>query len=266
MPNPSPKSTGKAPKRKRNTSASKSSPPNKKNPEILKTRFPVGTLDDLAKKYNTDKSSEHHDYMRLYEFMLSPLRYETFTLLELGVGIPSKEAPSLRVWRDYFPNAQIVGVDIRKISKNFEGDRIAIEIGDASDPSFLTAVFDKYKPHVIIDDASHFWSHQIIGLRTLLPLLPPGGIYFIEDLQTSFWEDSEYSDAPEDCVSFMLRLIEDVMGSHKGRNISSPEEFHLTSHIDNFFVTQKLIGLNKRSTPHPRAQRAARKLARNQKQ
>ncbi|WP_120501253.1 hypothetical protein [Roseovarius sp. EL26] len=253
-------STDKALKTKENTNIDSPDLSNNKNLEILKTRFPVGKLDDLAKEHNTDKSSEHHDYTRLYEFMLAPLRYETFTLLELGVGIPSKEAPSLRVWRDYFPNAQIVGVDIRKISKNFEGDRIAIEIGDASDPKFLTAVYEKYKPHVVIDDASHFWSHQIIGLRTLLPLLPPGGIYFIEDLQTSFWENSEYSDAPEDCVSFMLRLMEDVMGNHKGRNISSEEEFNLTSYIDNFFVTRKLIGLNKRSTPHPRAQRAARKL------
>lgn len=229
------------------------------NPEILTNRFPAGDMNDLAIKYKTDKSSEHHDYMRLYEFMLSPLRNEEFTLLELGVGIPSREAPSLRVWRDYFPKAQIVGVDIREVSKNFEGERISIEIGDCSDPQFLTDVFNKYEPHVIIDDASHMWSHQILGLRTLLPLLPPGGIYFIEDLQTSFWKDSEYADAPEDTVSFLGRLIEDILGSHKGRNVSDPEEFELASYIDNFFVTQKLIGLNKRLVPHPRGQRAARK-------
>lgn len=240
-------------------SVPKTKPVGVSNPEILSNRFPAGEMDLLAHKYDTDKSSEKHDYMRLYEFMLSPLRYETFTLLELGVGIPSKEAPSLRVWRDYFPNAEIVGVDIREVSKDFEGDRISVEIGDASDPEFLTEVFNKYKPHVIIDDASHFWSHQIIGIKTLLPLLPPGGIYFIEDLQTSFWGESEYADAPEDCVSFLGRLMEDIMGSHKGRNVSSPEEFELASYIDNFFVTQKLVGINKRREPHPRGQRAARK-------
>ena len=235
---------------------------NSPNPDVLVNRFPAGELNDLALKYDTDKSSAKHDYMRLYEFMLAPLKHETFTLLELGVGIPSKQAPSLRVWREYFPNAQIVGVDIRKVSKSFEGDRISVEIGDASDPKFLTDVFNKHKPHVIIDDASHMWSHQIIGLCTLLPLLPPGGIYFIEDLQTSFWADSEFSDAPEDTVSFLGRLMEDVLGSHKGRNVSLPEEFELASYVDNFFVTQKLIGMNKRREPHPRGQRAARKARR----
>ncbi len=56
--------------------------------------LPKGALDALAIKNKTDKSSLQHDYMRFYEFILVPYFKEKFTLLELGVGIPSRKAPS----------------------------------------------------------------------------------------------------------------------------------------------------------------------------
>mgnify|MGYP000240935417 FL=1 len=66
-------------------------------PEDIATAIPLlpkGILEVLAFKNKTDKSSIQHDYMRFYEFILVPYRKEKFTLLELGVGIPSRKAPS----------------------------------------------------------------------------------------------------------------------------------------------------------------------------
>ncbi len=40
---------------------------------------------------------------------------------------------------------------------------------------------------IIIDDGSHVPQHQIISLACLLPALNPGGLYIIEDLETSYW-------------------------------------------------------------------------------
>ena len=76
------------------------------------------TLDELAWTYRTDKSSGWHNYMVHYERHLRHLRESRFTFLELGVGPDgATKGASLFAWRDFFPNARIVGVDIRPDAK-----------------------------------------------------------------------------------------------------------------------------------------------------
>lgn len=43
---------------------------------------------------------------------------------------------------------------------------------------------------IIIDDGSHINEHVIKSFSILFPLLNMGGIYAIEDLQTSYWDES----------------------------------------------------------------------------
>ena len=40
---------------------------------------------------------------------------------------------------------------------------------------------------IVIDDGSHVNEHVIKSFRTLFPFLTEGGIYAIEDTQTSYW-------------------------------------------------------------------------------
>jgi demethylmacrocin O-methyltransferase len=40
---------------------------------------------------------------------------------------------------------------------------------------------------IVIDDGSHISSHVIMSFSTLFPALSDGGLYVIEDLQTSYW-------------------------------------------------------------------------------
>lgn len=230
-----------------------------KDPEAI-PMLPLGKLDEIAIESGTDKSSLKHDYLRFYEYLLKPYEKKTFTLLELGVGIPRRKAPSLRTWKSYFPKAQIVGLDIRKVSKDFEEDRIAIEIGDASDPGFLKRVFRAWNPAVIIDDASHFWSHQIIGFKTLFPRLPANGIYIVEDIHTSFLpENSDYADNEESFWSFISRLQSGLAcAQHLGPELSA-EEARLVSDIDAIFLSRKTIAIIKRSEPRMKERRIARR-------
>ncbi len=229
-------------------------------PREVAELLPRGDLDALAISAETDKSSKRHDYMRLYEHLLTPYRDKSFSMLELGVGIPSRRAPSLRTWKSYFPNARIVGVDIRGISKTFEEDRIHIEIGNAARPRFLRRVFQKYQPSVILDDASHFWSHQIIGFQTLFPLLPPGGVYIVEDIHTSFLakeEGSQYADHTESFWSYFNRLqMAMVCAQNHGPELTR-EENRLVSWIDAIFVTRKTVAVVKRRAPRRREWQAS---------
>lgn len=139
------------------------------------------SLNDLAIKYGTDKSSDDHNYCRIYERHLGPLREQKITLLELGVW----EGASLKMWRDYLPSATIVGLDKADRRVQIPGVDVHICSQDNEDGLFSVALmyqgFD-----VIIDDASHISSKTIASFQLLYPHLKPGGLYVIEDLQTAY--------------------------------------------------------------------------------
>ena len=143
--------------------------------------FHHGELDRFGFEEATDKAFVVHNYLDKYEFFLDKFRDDEFTLLELGVFWGG----SLRMWKKFFPKAQIIGVDLLEDCQNFTESRIRIETLDLSKIENLESL-KKYQPRIIIDDASHFWSHQIKAMSVLFSCLPSGGIYIIEDMETSF--------------------------------------------------------------------------------
>ena len=65
------------------------------------------------------------------------------------------------------------------------------------------------RPHIIIDDASHIVSHQLLALFTLLDALPSGGVYILEDLETSLNPEqfeAEYRDCTLDAYEVCSRI------------------------------------------------------------
>ena len=137
-------------------------------------------LDAIGVQCHTDKCSYDHNYLDKYEFFLKDWKQETFNLLELGVYMGSSE----RMWKEYFPHAQIYGVDIDPGCHVYEEERIHIIEADLAKKDELDKL-QLIQPRIIVDDASHFWSHQILALFTLFDALPSGGIYILEDLETS---------------------------------------------------------------------------------
>lgn len=141
------------------------------------------TLNDIGKKYETDKSSNGHDYLTFYDERLSHLRNEKFTLYEIGVF----KGGSLKTWCDYFPNATIVGMDITPTATQYAGGNGYIHIGDASRGDVIDEVVAKHgRPLIVVDDGSHIWHHQIEALRYFWPKILPGGVFIMEDIHTSF--------------------------------------------------------------------------------
>ena len=124
--------------------------------------------------------------------------------MELGVFKGGSE----RMWKRYFPRAQVFGVDIDEACRVYAEERIEIRIGDLSQNETLESL-KEIRPHIIVDDASHFWSHQIKALFTLFPALPSGGIYILEDLETSLQPQvysADYHDAPLDAYTAAERI------------------------------------------------------------
>jgi hypothetical protein len=146
-------------------------------------------LTEIGRRCGTDKATEHR-YTPHYEHHLAHLRDETFTMLEIGIGgyyEAGQGGESLRMWRRYFQDAEIVGLDF--IDKRFvAGPRISVYVGDQTDPEILHRIFEEKGPiTVVIDDGSHHPEHVRATFEMVFPLLADGGIYVIEDVQTSYW-------------------------------------------------------------------------------
>lgn len=139
-------------------------------------------LKKLCKKYGACKADEKlsKHYLKVYEHHFNSIREKPLEILEIGV----QRGGSLRMWRDYFPNAHITGLDINKKCKKHRGDRIDIVIGDQEDPELLESLgnFD-----IIIDDGGHTMKQQIKSFEVLWKHVNSGGVYVLEDLVTSYW-------------------------------------------------------------------------------
>ena len=186
-------------------------------------------LTSLAKVYQTDKWGKHL-YTPIYDQWFASLRYQPVKLLEIGVGgydRPHFGGNSLRMWKRYFAKGIITGIDLYEKSALKES-RINIVKGDQSDAAFLIEVTRMYGPFdIIIDDGSHVQSHIIASFEALFPLLPAGGIYVIEETQTSYWPKFEGSTTEMNTVpSAMNYFIQRVHGINRSewRNEGQPTD------------------------------------------
>jgi hypothetical protein len=138
-------------------------------------------LDVIGVLAGTDKSSSVSfawDYLRHYQSHFERFRDEPINMMEIGVLGGS----SLKVWKTWFSQATIVGVDIDPACARFAEGRVVIEIGSQEDPGFLARISAAYPPSIIIDDGSHRADHIVYTFERLFPALEPGGIYIVEDV------------------------------------------------------------------------------------
>ena len=83
-----------------------------------------------------------------------------------------------------------IGGAVAKEFKKVVSERKVLYTGDQSDAEFLKKMMaDVGKQFdIIVDDGSHVPWHQIFTFETIFKTwLKPGGIYVIEDIETSYW-------------------------------------------------------------------------------
>lgn len=153
----------------------------------------------LAGKYGTDKLGF---YTPIYDLLLSGRRDRVFRVLEVGIGTPEamKHVPgyrpgaSLCMWRDYFPNAYICGLDVQVPVRWEDSERLTVIRGDSRDPDIVPALLSGGRFDLIVDDGSHEPEDQRKTFENLSPLLVQGGLYIVEDVNEKLYLDVEHTE------------------------------------------------------------------------
>ena len=139
----------------------------------------MSNLIEIASKYKSTKKMM--GFIDIYNYYFNTIKDKNLNIFEIGV----ETGESLRMFSDYFNKSNIVGLDIE--NKDYNIERVEIFCGDQSDKKILNRIIEKYKTFdVIIDDGSHKNKDVINSFNHLFPYLKFGGLYVIEDLQTSY--------------------------------------------------------------------------------
>jgi cephalosporin hydroxylase len=143
-------------------------------------------------KYKTDKGTAH-SYIDSYDELLAQYQNKQINFLEIGC----LAGESLRMFNDYFENAEIYGIDNWSYSTNFDGTNV--DLADLCEkfktkyPEIQLITCNSTDPYdvslkikntfdVIIDDGDHTLDGQFATFANFIPKLNAGGIYIIEDV------------------------------------------------------------------------------------
>ena len=171
-------------------------------------------LSELANLHNTNKGylfnqsslkglnlKDCHNYSDFYSDIFFMGRNHVQKILELGIGSIKdnqeynmnhqgrnyKTGGSLRMWRDFFTNAQIYGADIDK-GCLFREDRIKtffVDQGDENSVKNMWLEIGEINFDIIIDDGCHRFEETINFFECSIDKLSKNGFYIIEDILLS---------------------------------------------------------------------------------
>jgi demethylmacrocin O-methyltransferase len=206
-------------------------------------------LTKLGRIYSTDKAGVHF-YTPHYQTHFRRFKYHRIKLLEIGVGGYKdlySGGNSLRMWKKYFPFGKIFSLDI--YDKSFlEERRLKIFQGSQIDTQLLTELYDSTgELDIIIDDGSHINKHVIESFIFLFPKLKVGGVYVIEDTQTSYWKDfggdSKNLNNPKTLMNFFKSLT-DAMNNQEFE-LAGYEQTYYDRYIVSMHFYHNLIFIHK---------------------
>lgn len=140
------------------------------------------TLHEIGLKHGTDKAT-HHQFLDFYEQHIGHLRDEPVKLLEIGFF----KGESIKMWLEYFPNAEVHCIDVDDYLLSFSDPRFSGYQISQENPA-IQKLFENNYFDIIVDDGSHMTHHQMISLDYLWKKVKSGGFYIMEDLHTSFMQ------------------------------------------------------------------------------
>lgn len=166
----------------------------------------MGQLLDFYLK-NDGIDEDKKEVVSCYEQLLEDYgRDSKINILELGAG---KVGASIKMWREYFYDANVYSFDPfflpdQKVTPDElrSLNIIPIQGNQLCKEDLLNAGIQIVKEtgsgiDLIIDDAAHMPDAIQISLGALFPFMNPGGIYFVEDLNTAIRREMDIEEVNE---------------------------------------------------------------------
>ena len=168
------------------------------------------SLLEIVNNSKTDKNT-YHSYLGLYENLLCSKKHTARNVLEIGIGdFGEKNGGSIKMWRDYFTNATVYGLDIlpsnRVMDELLNDDRVVLYTStDAYNNDFFNSNFlDKnIKCDFMLDDGPHSLESMIQFIKLYSKIMTDDGILIIEDFQSWDWIQILSNEVPEHLKPFI---------------------------------------------------------------
>lgn len=127
----------------------------------------------------TDKHYVHDYINNFYQQYFEPIQYKNIKLLEIGTCTGA----SLKMWKEFFVNGIIEGVDVEdKRLDKYKDENIKYYFADAYDIEFVNTLSNY---DIIIDDGPHTLESQLLFIKLYSSKINKNGFMIIEDIDSS---------------------------------------------------------------------------------
>ena len=166
-------------------------------------------LEEIVDNSRTDKNTTH-SYLPLYQNLLINKRETAKNVLEVGIC----HGGSIKLWSDFFINANVYGLDIMNGNDVWEGIKnnekiILYTSTDAYDNEFFITKFlnKNIKCDFMLDDGPHTLDSMKKFIELYSQIMTDDGILIIEDVQCWEWIDILKDEVPE-CLKQFIKIYD----------------------------------------------------------
>jgi hypothetical protein len=144
--------------------------------------------------------------LELYQQLLFSKKETAKNVLEIGIYMGG----SIKLWDDFFINADVYGLDIMNYNNVWEGiknkDKIKLYTSiDAYDETFFNNTFlnKNIKIDFMLDDGPHSLESMKQFIKLYSQIMTDDGILIIEDVQSWDWIEILKNEVPEELKKYI---------------------------------------------------------------
>jgi len=163
------------------------------------------SLEQIVDNLRTDKNTVH-SYLPLYQKLLIGKKETARNVLEVGIC----NGGSIKLWSDYFKNANVYGLDIIDNHSVWEGIKnnekiILYTSTDAYNNDFFINHFlnKNIRCDFMLDDGPHTLESMKQFIKLYSQIMTDDGILIIEDVQSLDWIEILKKEVPENLKPFI---------------------------------------------------------------
>jgi cephalosporin hydroxylase len=163
------------------------------------------SLEEIVDNSRTDKNTIH-SYLPLYQNLLISKKETAKNVLEIGI----KDGGSIKLWSDFFTNANVYGLDTMHINDVWEGikNNKNVTLHTSTDAYcndfFINNLLNKnIKFDFMLDDGPHSLESMKQFIKLYSQIMTDDGILIIEDVQLWDWIDKLKNEVPENLKQFI---------------------------------------------------------------